>query len=214
MSALKMTREEIDLLADIEIYTFLEHDIRGGMTFTNKHRMNNGITTVDNKQCMNHLGMSTKPTSMVKPCVSVCLILSFAGAKIRVSSLMTSFLVLTRKKIQLHTGSWPQLPTTFSPHNIRLTTNSEFGQITQDILSKFITILHETLNPNKKFIPSLAVQQRTLLCALRCIKILFRNGPPAQTCLSRYYIQTEAFLKHYIILFSTASNALLPLAIF
>ena len=38
------------------MYTFFERGIRCGMTFTNKHRVRSGITTIDNKQYMNHRG--------------------------------------------------------------------------------------------------------------------------------------------------------------
>ena len=41
MSAFKMTGETIDLLSDIEMYTFFERGIRGGMTFVNKHVVRN-----------------------------------------------------------------------------------------------------------------------------------------------------------------------------
>ena len=41
MSAFKMTYEKIDLITDLEMYTFFELGIRGGMTFVNKHIVRN-----------------------------------------------------------------------------------------------------------------------------------------------------------------------------
>ena len=38
MSCFKMTNETIDLLTDRDMYQFFEHGIRGGLTFTNRHR--------------------------------------------------------------------------------------------------------------------------------------------------------------------------------
>ena len=56
MSAFKMTKEEINLQTDIEMYKFFERSIRDGMCFTNKRRVRSGMTTIDNKQYTNHLG--------------------------------------------------------------------------------------------------------------------------------------------------------------
>ena len=46
-SAFKMTREKVDLLHDIEMYTLFERGIRGGLTFVNKHHIQYSETEFD-----------------------------------------------------------------------------------------------------------------------------------------------------------------------
>ena len=54
LSAFKMTGESIDLLNDLEMYTFFERGIRGGMTFVNKHLVRNETVIHNGKEHAQH----------------------------------------------------------------------------------------------------------------------------------------------------------------
>ena len=54
-SAFKMTGEKIHLLQDLEMYTFFERGIRGGMTFVNKHVVRNETITHNDTELTQHL---------------------------------------------------------------------------------------------------------------------------------------------------------------
>ena len=55
LSAFKMTGESIELLNDLEMYTFFERGIRGGLTYVNKHIVRNEAITYNNIELTQHL---------------------------------------------------------------------------------------------------------------------------------------------------------------
>jgi len=156
MSAFKMTREKIDLLTDIEMYTFFERGIRGGMTFTNKHRVRSGITTtIDNKQYTNHLGYVDENNLYG---LAMCQPLPHSEfCWVEDPSVFTRDFILGLDE-EGDIGYTLEVDLNYPSHLHHRTSDlplaPESGQVTEDMFSGFMTSLHQILNPNKKFIPS------------------------------------------------------------
>ena len=106
LSAFKMTGETIDLLNDLEMYSFFERGIRGGMTFVNKHRMQHEKVIIDNTECMQHLSYIDENNLYGNALRKPLLTLSFAGLKISVFSLVTSSSALMKKENGATPSKW------------------------------------------------------------------------------------------------------------
>ena len=77
-SAFKMTRETIDLLTDIEMYSVFENGIRGGLTVVNKHQ----IKYYEDDNIEISPSTSTKIIYMGQHCRNPCHILTLNGLMI------------------------------------------------------------------------------------------------------------------------------------
>ena len=155
LSAFKMTGETIDLLNDLEMYSFFERGIRGGMTFVNKHRMQHEKVIIDNTECMQHLSYIDENNlygnALRKPLPhsEFCWVEDL--------SIFTRDFILGLDE----EGEWGY---TFEvdlgyPEHIHEQTADfplapETGEITQDMFSHFMNDFHHTLNGGKTFKPS------------------------------------------------------------
>ncbi len=155
LSAFKMTGETIELLSDIEMYTFFERGIRGGMTFVNKHLVRNETITHDDTQLTQHLAyidqnnLYGNALSKPLPHSEFCWVED-------VSVFTRDFILSLDEE-----GEWGY---TFEvdlgyPEHLHHSTADfplapESGEITQDMFSAFMTEFYSTLNPNQTYKPS------------------------------------------------------------
>ena len=152
MSAFKMTGERIDLLMDLEMYTFFERGIRGGMTFVNKHLVRNETITHNNTELTQHLAYIDennlygnalrKPLPHSKFCWVEDL------------SVFTRDFILGLDE----EGEWGytlEVDLGYPEHLHHSTADfplaPETGEITQDMLSDFMKTLYHALNPNQTY---------------------------------------------------------------
>ena len=112
------------------MYTFFERGIHCDMPFTNKRRVCNGITTIDNKEYMNHLGYVDENNlcglAMCQPQPHSEIFW------VEDPSVFTRdfILGLDEEEDRQYTGSSPRLPVTSSPQNSRLTTSARIRRNT------------------------------------------------------------------------------------
>ena len=155
MSAFKMTGETIDLLNNIEMYTYFERGIRGGMTFVNKHLIRNETITHHDTELTQHLAYIDEN--------------NLYGNALRKPLPHSEFCwvedldVFTRDFILSldAEGEWGY---TFEvdlgyPQHLHHTTADfplapETADITHDMFSDFMKVFHNTLNPNQTYKPS------------------------------------------------------------
>ena len=150
-SAFKMTGERIDLLNDLEMYTFFERGIRGGMTFVNKHLVRNETITLNNNtELTQHLAYLDENNlygnSLRKPLPHS----EFCWVE-DLSNFTRDFILSLDEE-----GEWGytlEVDLGYPEHLHHSTADfplaPESGEITHDMLSPFMTAFHETLNPNK-----------------------------------------------------------------
>ena len=155
LSAFKMTGETIDLLTDIEMYTFFERGIRGGMTFVNKHLVRNETITHNNREYTQHLAYIDE-NNLYGHSLSMPLPHSKFSWVEDLSVFTRDFILSLDEE-----GEWGY---TFEvdlgyPQHLHHSTADfplapESGQITHDMFSTFMTSFHQTLNPNQTYKPS------------------------------------------------------------
>jgi hypothetical protein len=149
LSAFKMTGETIELLQDLEMYNFFERGIRGGMTFVNKHVVRNEIVTHNQAEFTQHLAYIDQnnlyASSLSKP---------LPYSKFSWVEDLTHF---TRDYILSldEDGEWGytlEVNLGYPQHLHNKTADfplaPETAFITEDMLSDFMFIFHQTLNPN------------------------------------------------------------------
>jgi len=155
LSAFKMTGETIDLLNEIEMYTFFERGIRGGMTFVNKHLLRNETITHNNTELTQHLAYIDENNlygnSLSKPLPhsEFCWVEDL--------SVFTHDFILSLDE----EGEWGytlEVDLGYPEHLHHSTADFPLapvsGEITQDMFSNFMTSFHQTLNANKTYKPS------------------------------------------------------------
>ena len=148
LSAFKMTGEKIELLNDLEMYTFFERGIRGGMTFINKHLIRNEHIMYEDAELTQHLAYIDQNNlygnALRKPLPhsEFCWVEDL--------SVFTRDFILNLDE----EGEWGY---TFEvdlsyPEHLHYTTADfplapETGEITQDMFSEYMTTLYNALNP-------------------------------------------------------------------
>ena len=152
LSAFKMTGEKIDLLNDLEMYSFFERGIRGGMTFVNKHRMQHEKVTINNMEYMQHLAYIDQNNLYGNALRKALPHSEFSW--VEDLSIFTHDFILSLDE----EGEWGY---TFEvdlgyPKHIHHSTADfplapETGEITYDMFSIFMKEFHHTLNPNQTY---------------------------------------------------------------
>ena len=151
-SAFKMSGTCIDLLKDIEMYTFFERGIRGGMTFINKHHIRNENITYQGKECSQHLAYIDQNNlygnALRKPLPHS----EFCWVE-DVNEFTRDFILGLDEE-----GEWGytlEVDLGYPEHLHHSTADfplaPESGEITQDMLSEFMNSFYETLNPKSHF---------------------------------------------------------------
>ena len=155
LSAFKMTGESIELLNDIEMYTFFERGIRGGMTFVNKHLLRNERITHNNAELTQHLAYIDENNlygnSLSKPLPHS----EFCWVE-DLSDFTCDFILSLEEE-----GEWGytlEVDLAYPEHLHHSTADfplaPETGEITHDMFSDFMSTFYKTLNPNSTFKPS------------------------------------------------------------
>ncbi len=155
LSAFKMTGESIELLNEIEMYTFFERGIRGGMTFVNKHLVRNESITHNNTQLTQHLAyidqnnLYGNALSKPLPHSEFCWVEDL-------SAFTRDFILSLDEE-----GEWGY---TFEvdlgyPEHLHHSTADfplapESGEITHDMFSTFMKDFYNTLEPTRTYKPS------------------------------------------------------------
>ena len=148
LSAFKMTGESIDLLNDIEMYTFFERGIRGGMTFVNKHLVRSEVITHNNTDLFQHLAYIDENNlygnSLSKPLPHS----EFCWVE-DVSDFTHDFILGLNEE-----GEWGftlEVDLGYPQHLHHSTADfplaPESGEITHDMFTTFMSTFHKTLNP-------------------------------------------------------------------
>ena len=155
LSAFKMTGETIDLLSDLEMYTFFERGIRGGMTFINKHLIRNELITHRGTQLTQHLAYIDQNNlygnALRKPLPHS----EFSWVE-DLSDFTRDFILELDEEgewgytLEVDLGYPKQL------HHITadFPLAPETGEIEQDMFSEYMSTLHHILNPTRKYKPS------------------------------------------------------------
>ena len=152
MSAFKMTHEKIDLITDLEMYTFFERGIRGGMTFVNKHIVRNEEITHQGQTLMQHLAYIDENNlygnALRKPLPHS----EFSWVE-DLSEFTCDFILGLDEE-----GEWGytfevdlEYPPDIHDNTFDFPLAPESGEITLDMFSTFMHDFHQTLNPNKKY---------------------------------------------------------------
>ena len=152
LSAFKMTGEKINLLTDLEMYTFFERGIRGGMTFVNKHLVRSEIITHNNTELTQHLAyidqnnLYGNALSKPLPHSEFCWVEDL--------SVFTRDFILGLDE----EGEWGytlEVDLGYPEHLHHSTADFPLApvsdEITHDMFSTFMKDFHETLNPNKTY---------------------------------------------------------------
>ena len=158
-SAFKMSGERIELLDDLEMYTYFERGIRGGMTFTNTHRVRNERITQNGIQYMQHLAYIDENNlygnALRKPLPHS----EFCWVE-DLSVFTRDFILCLDEE-----GEWGytfEVDLGYPEHLHDATADfplaPESGEIHSDMFSQFMKDFHSTLNPSKTYKP-----QRKLL---------------------------------------------------
>jgi hypothetical protein len=151
-SAFKMTGESIELLDDLEMYTFFERGIRGGMTFVNKHHVRSGPISHENTKLHQHLAYIDENnlygSSLCKPLPHS----EFSWVE-DVSPFTHNFILSIDED-----GEWGytlEVDLGYPEHLHRSTADfplaPESGEITQDMFSDFMNNFYKSLNPNATY---------------------------------------------------------------
>ena len=204
LSAFKMTGETIDLLTEIEMYTFFERGIRGGMTFVNKHLVRNEIITHQNAELMQHLAYIDEN--------------NLYGNALRKPLPHSEFCwvedvsVFTRDFILgLDTeGEWGytlEVDLGYPEHLHRKTVDFPFapesGEITEDMFTDFMKTFHQTLEPNHTYKSGrkllLTQYNRELyICHFAILKFYLEMGMTLNKVHRVVKYKQKAWLKEYI----------------
>ena len=155
LSAFKMTGESIELLNDLEMYTFFERGIRGGITFVNKHLVRNENITHLDTELTQHLAYIDENNlygnSLSKPLPHS----EFCWVE-DLSDITRDFILNLDEE-----GEWGytlEVDLGYPQHLHHSTADfplaPESGEITQDMFSSFMTTFYQTLNPNSSYKPS------------------------------------------------------------
>ena len=152
MSAFKMTGETVDLINDLEMYTFFERGIRGGMSFVNKHVVRHENIIHNNTNLTQHLAYIDENNlygnSLSKPLPhsEFCWVEDL--------SIFTRDFILKLDE----EGEWGYtLEVDLGyPEHLHVSTADfplapESGEITQDMFSPFMNEFYKTLNPKSTF---------------------------------------------------------------
>ena len=152
LSAFKMTGEVIELIKDLEMYTFFERGIRGGMTFVNKHLVRHETITHNDAQLTQHLAYIDENNlygnSLSKPLPhsEFCWVEDL--------SVFTRDFILSLDE-EGERGYTLEVDLSYPEHLQRSTADfplaPESGDITQDMFSPFMPSLYNILNPNTKY---------------------------------------------------------------
>ena len=155
LSAFKMTGATIDLITDIEMYTFFERGIRGGMTFVNKHLVRNETITHNGHTLTQHLAYIDANNlyghALGKP-------LPHSDF-----SWIEDVSQFTRENILnlSEGGEWGYTlevdlgyPKHLHPSTADFPLAPESGEISSDMFSEFMHTFHKTLNPMHTYKPS------------------------------------------------------------
>ena len=155
LSAFKMTGERIDLLSDLEMYSFFERGIRGGMTFVNKHLVRSERITHQDTELMQHLAYIDENNlyghSLSKPLPHS----EFHWVE-DLSEFTRDFILSLDEN-----GEWGftlEVDLGYPQHLHHSTADfplaPESGEITSDMFSSFMTSFYQTLNPDCTYRPS------------------------------------------------------------
>jgi hypothetical protein len=147
-----MTGETIDLLNDLEMYTFFERGIRGGLTFVNKHHIRSETITHENTKLHQHLAYIDENnlygSSLCKPLPHS----NFSWVE-DVSGFTRDFILGIEEE-----GEWGytlEVDLGYPEHLHRSTADfplaPESGEITQDMFSDFMNNFYKSLNPNTTY---------------------------------------------------------------
>ena len=154
-SAFKMTGETIDLLKDLEMYTFFERGIRGGMTFVNKHLVRHETITHNDTELTQHLAYIDENNlygnAMRKPLPHS----NFCWVE-DLSVFNRDFILSLDEEGEF--GYTLEVDLGYPEHLHHTTADFPLaphtGEITQDMFSEFMKVFHHTLNDDKKYIPT------------------------------------------------------------
>ena len=152
LSAFKMTGERIDLLRDLEMYTFFERGIRGGMTFVNKHLVRKETITHNHTQLTQHLAYIDQNnlygSSLSKP------LPHSEFSWIEDLTIFTSEFILNLDE----KGDWGytlEVDLGYPEHLHHKTADfplaPEAGFITEDMFTDFMFAHYQLSNPNRKY---------------------------------------------------------------
>ena len=152
MSAFKMSGVVIDLLSDLEMYTFFERGIRGGMTFTNQHLVRNKTFIYKYQTYTKHLAyidvnnLYGHSLSMPLPHSEFCWVEDL-------SDFTPQFILSLDEE-----GEWGYTlevdlgyPHYLHDKTADLPLAPESGHITHDMFSDFMKSFYQTLNPNRVY---------------------------------------------------------------
>ena len=152
MSAFKMTGESIHLLGDLEMYTFFERGIRGGMTFVNKHLVRNERITLNNEELTQHLAYIDQNNlygnALRKPLPHS----EFSWVE-DLSGFTRDFILNLDEEgewgytLEVDLGYPEQLHHSTADFPLA----PESGHITSDMFSNFMESFHKTLNPGSTY---------------------------------------------------------------
>jgi len=153
LSAFKMTGESIDLITDLEMYTFFERGIRGGMTFVNKHLVRKEtIPYIFHKKLTQHLAYIDQNnlygSSLSKPLPHS----EFSWVE-DLSAFTRDFILGLDEE-----GEWGftlevdlGYPEYLHNKTADFPLAPESGDITSDMLTDFMRTFYQTLHPNSKY---------------------------------------------------------------
>ena len=155
LSAFKMTGESISLINDLEMYTFFERGIRGGMTFVNKHVVRNECITLNDTEYMQHLAYIDENNlyghSLSKPLPhsEFCWVEDLSG--------FTRDFILGLDE----EGEWGytlEVDLGYPEHLHHKTADfplaPESGEVSYDMFSDFMKTFYHTLEPTKSYKPT------------------------------------------------------------
>ena len=217
LSAFKMTGERIELLDSLEMYTFFERGIRGGMTFVNKHLVRNETITHMDTELTQHLAYIDENNlygnSLSKPLPHS----DFCWVE-DLSPFTRDFILNLDEE-----GEWGytlEVDLGYPQHLHHDTADfplaPESGEVTKDMFSEFMTTFYQTLNPKSSYKPSrkllLTQYDRThYIVHFAVLKFYLAMGMTLNKVHRVVKYKQKAWLKEYIDFNSkqraTAKNA-------
>ena len=154
LSAFKMTGESINLINDLEMYTFFERGIRGGMTFVNKHMVQNERIIHNGTEYMQHLAYIDENNlygnALRKPLPHS----DFCWVE-DLSDFTRDFILGLDEETEV--GYTLEVDLGYPEHLHHKTADfplaPESGDVSFDMLSDFMKTFYQTLEPNKAYRP-------------------------------------------------------------
>ena len=204
LSAFKMTGETIDLLSDLEMYTFFERGIRGGMTFVNKHLVRNKIITHDNTELTQHLAYIDE-NNLYGHSLSMPLPHSEFSWVEDLSDFTRDFILSLDEE-----GDWGytfEVDLGYPQHLHRSTADfplaPESGEITHDMFSNFMSTFYQTLNPNRIYKPGRKLlltqyDRKNYIVHFAALKFYLAMGLTLDKVHRVIKYKQKAWLKDYI----------------